>query len=497
MKRSIYVGGIYINTNSSSEIVLGLITTVGTDTENVVRYMKDHLAKFSYTTEIINVSSEILTNFEKEIPIFDSEYERIKHYMDLGNKVRNEREDATIIMKGVASHILSKRDSIEDPSPREKVAYIIKSIKHPSEADYLKRVYGDGFHLIGITGDVSNREKFLTEVKAMSKSQAQELMDRDSDDIDDFGQHTQDAFQNSDYFINVGDDLEEIKNCVFRLIDLLFGNPFITPTFDEYAMFMAYAASLRSADLSRQIGAVITKNNEILTTGVNDCPKYTGGLYWQIHDKNQYYDEDNGRDYKLGYDSNKIEQSKIIDQILDNLSLEKNTENINSIKKAGIGAITEYGRVVHAEMEAILACARNNISSKDAVMYATTFPCHNCAKHIIAAGIKKVVYIEPYPKSKALDFYKQEISTTVTDENKKLVFTPFSGVGPRRYIDLFAMTSAKWGVKKRKNKDGYNVDWDRSKAYIRNPMRAMTYLEYESIAYLSYYDETKGDNSDE
>jgi len=452
LKRSIYVGGIYINTNSSSEIVLGLITTVGTDTENVVRYMKDHLAKFSYTTEIINVSSEILTNFEKEIPIFDSEYERIKHYMDLGNKMRNEREDATIIMKGVASHILSKRDSIEDPSPREKVAYIIKSIKHPSEADYLKRVYGDGFHLIGITGDVSNREKFLTEVKAMSKSQAQELMDRDSDDIDDFGQHTQDAFQNSDYFINVGDDLEEIKNCVFRLIDLLFGNPFITPTFDEYAMFMAYAASLRSADLSRQIGAVITKNNEILTTGVNDCPKYTGGLYWQIHDKNQYYDEDNGRDYKLGYDSNKIEQSKIIDQILDNLSLEKNTENINSIKKAGIGAITEYGRVVHAEMEAILACARNNISSKDAVMYATTFPCHNCAKHIIAAGIKKVVYIEPYPKSKALDFYKQEISTTVTDENKKLVFTPFSGVGPRRYIDLFAMTSAKWGVKKRKNK---------------------------------------------
>lgn len=497
MKWNTCGGGVDINTNSSSEIVLGLITTVGTDTENVVRYMKDHLAKFSYTTEIINVSSEILTSFEKEVPKFDSECERIKHYMDLGNKVRNEREDATIIMKGVASHILSKRDSIEDPSPREKVAYIIKSIKHPSEADYLKQVYGDGFHLIGITGDVSNRQKFLTEVKAMSEIQAQELMDRDSDDIDDFGQHTQDAFQNSDYFINVGDDLEEIKNCVFRLIDLLFGNPFITPTFDEYAMFMAYAASLRSADLSRQIGAVITKNNEILTTGVNDCPKYTGGLYWKIHDKNQYYDEDNGRDYMLGYDSNKIEQSKIIDKILDNLSLDKNKENIDRIKKAGIGAITEYGRVVHAEMEAILACARNNISSKDAVMYATTFPCHNCAKHIIAAGIKKVIYIEPYPKSKALDFYKQEISTAVTDENEKLVFTPFSGVGPRRYIDLFAMTSAKWGVKKRKKNDGYNIDWDRGKAFIRNPMRAMTYLEYESIAYLSYYDETKGDKSDE
>lgn len=388
LSRSIIEGEIDINTKSG-EIVLGLITTVGTDTENVIRYMKEHLLKFSYTTEIINVSSQILTCFVPDKPTFDSEYARVKYYMDLGNKVRNDSKDATIIMKGVASHILSERDSVEDPSPREKIAYIIKSIKHPHEADYLKQVYGDGFHLVGITSDILDRKKFLTDVKAMSPEQAQELMDRDSDDVDDMGQHTQDAFQNSDYFINVVDNTEEIKNCVFRLIDLLFGNPFITPTFDEYAMFMAYAASLRSADLSRQIGAVITKNNEILTTGVNDCPRFRGGLYWQIQDQHRYCDEPDGRDYMLGYDSNKIEQTKIVNQILDNLGLEKNDENKKLIKKAGISSLTEYGRVVHAEMEAILACARNNISSTDAVMYATTFPCHNCAKHIVAAGIKK------------------------------------------------------------------------------------------------------------
>ena len=496
LSRNITEGGIDINT-SSGEIVLGLITTVGTDTENVVRYMKEHLNKFSYATEVINVSSQILSCFETETPSFNSEYERIKHYMNLGNQVRNDRQDATIVMKGVASHILSERDSVEEPSPKEKVAYIVKSIKHPDEADYLKQVYGDGFHLIGITSDVLNRKKFLTDVKAMSDEQAEELMRRDSDDVDDMGQHTQDAFQNADYFINVVDNVEEIKNCVFRLIDLLFGNPFITPTFDEYAMFMAYAASLRSADLSRQIGAVITKNNEILTSGVNDCPRFTGGLYWQIHNENQYYDEEDGRDYMLGYDSNKIEQTKIIDQILDKLSLEKSTQNRKLIKQAGIGSLTEYGRVVHAEMEAILACARNNISSKDAVMYATTFPCHNCAKHIIAAGIKKVIYIEPYPKSKALEFYKQEISTLTTEENKKLVFIPFSGVGPRRYIDLFAMSSSKWGAKKRKDKEGYKIEWDRSNASIRNPMRTMTYLDYEKISFLSFYDETGGDNVNE
>lgn len=486
-----------IHINNTGEIVLGIITTLGTDNENVIRYMRDHLAKFSYKTEVINVSADILTAFEFTTNSFDSEYDRIKHYMDLGNKIRKEREDATIIMKGVAAYILSERDSVEEPSPRDKVAYIIKSIKHPQEAEYLKQVYGDGFHLIGITSDIDNRKKFLTEVKSLTQEQAEELIKRDADEDEDLGQHTRDAFQNSDYFINVGDNTEEIKNCVFRLIDLLFGNPFITPTFDEYAMFMAYSASLRSADLSRQIGAVITKNNEILTTGVNDCPRYGGGLYWQIHDKNQYYDEPDGRDYMLGHDSNKIEQTKIIEQILERLGLDKSKENIQKIKKAGIGSLTEYGRVVHAEMEAILACSRNNISSKDAVMYATTFPCHNCAKHIIAAGIRKVVYIEPYPKSKALSFYTHEISESQNDDGNKVLFVPFSGVGPRRYIDLFAMSSTKWGEKGRKDNDGKRIDWIRSDASLRNPMRALTYLDYEKAAYLSYYSEITGETTDE
>ena len=234
-----------------------------------------------------------------------------------------------------------------------------------------------------------------------------------------------------------------------------------------------------------------------MTTGVNDCPRFGGGLYWQIHDHNQYYDEEDGRDYMLGYDSNKIEQTKIIDKILERLNIENTPENQKRVKKAGIGSLTEYGRVVHAEMEAILACARNNISCRNAIMYATTFPCHNCAKHIVAAGIKKVVYIEPYPKSKALAFYKSEISTDVADENTKLVFTPFSGVGPRRYIDLFAMSSTKWGAKQRKDNDGNRITWDRQNATLRNPMRALTYLEYEKIVSLSYYEVTEGEPKNE
>ena len=131
-------------------------------------------------------------------------------------------------------------------------------------------------------------------------------------------------------------------------------------------------------------------------------------------------------------------------------------------------------------------CALNGISTKECSMYMTTVPCHNCAKHIIAAGIKKVVYIEPYPKSKALEFYTNEISKNEQDSEKKVIFIPFKGVGPHRFIDLFSMHSIRWYSRNRKNKDGYVVRWERDRANLRNPMSLMNYIEMEQSAHKQY-----------
>ena len=137
-------------------------------------------------------------------------------------------------------------------------------------------------------------------------------------------------------------------------------------------------------------------------------------------------------------------------------------------------------------------CARNGISTKGCSMYMTTFPCHNCAKHIIAAGIKKVVYIEPYPKSKALDFYKNQISQNEQDQNDKVVFSAFKGVGPHRFVDLFSMQSIRWYSRTRKKKDGYIVQWNRGEANLRNPMALLSYIEMERSAYKQYAEEIAG-----
>lgn len=479
---------------TDSELVLGLISTVGTDTDEVIKNLEEQLAFFRYKTELISVSGDIISQFEEDgvNKEWESEFDRIKYYMDLGNQIRIQTGDNSILMKGVARELYLKRSADDNGfvQPRQRIAYIIKSLKHPDEVDFMRDAYGDGFHLIGVTSSYERRLKTLVNRKGLTEEKAHELLERDEDEDLKQGQHTRDAFQHSDYFVSVTADTDQIHNSIERLIELLFGNPFLSPTFDEYAMFMAYASSLRSADLSRQIGAVIARNNEILAMGANDCPRAGGGLYWPVlMEPGKYEDEANGRDYTLGYDSNKIEQQKIIEALLHTFALEITEENIKKAKESGIGDLTEYGRVVHGEMEALLSCARNNISCKDATLYATTFPCHNCAKHIIAAGIKRVVYIEPYPKSKAFQFYVAEISDTVRVD-EKVVFEPFTGVGPQRFIDLFAVSSTRWYSRKRKDKDGKKLEWIRDRAELRNSSALLNYLDAEETALLSFEDET-------
>ncbi len=277
----------------------------------------------------------------------------------------------------------------------------------------------------------------------MTKEEASRLMRRDENEQLPYGQRTSDTFHMSDFFVRFDESADKLKQDLWRFIDIVFGNPYITPLLDEFAMFMAFSAALRSADLSRQVGAVIAKHEELLSTGANDCPRFGGGLYWPFYDKSnrRYADVDAGRDYKRGEDSNKAEQQEIIESII-----RESGEIVNDVvklrlilKDSGIGDLTEYGRVVHAEMEALLSCARNNVNCRGATLYGTTFSCHNCAKHIIAAGITRVVFVEPYPKSKAVEFHNDSLVLGFSDRVNAVRFEPFVGVGPRKFFDLFSM----------------------------------------------------------
>jgi len=143
--------------------------------------------------------------------------------------------------------------------------------------------------------------------------------------------------------------------------------------------------------------------------------------------------------------------------------------------------LIEFGRVVHAELEALLSCARRAVSTAGATIFCTTFPCHNCAKHIIAAGVQRVVYVEPYPKSKAFELHDDAV-TADPAVTEMVRFEPFVGVSPRRFFDLFSMNlSFGWRLR-RKDTAGRPVAWEREAAKLRVQMLPMSYLALESIA---------------
>lgn len=483
----------YINgTFDQSEIIIGIVSSVGTESSRVITPLIDRLKQFRYTSIEIRVSSLL------KVGTTSNEYERIKKHMIAGDNMRKDSSNNAILAYGTANLIKEKRDG-KNP----KRAFIVNSLKHPDEVEVLRKIYGQGFYLFGIHTDKKRRLQYLMNDKGLSSPQASELTDIDEDEKISYGQRTRDTYHLSDFYINFGRNDDQVKNTIQRFLELIFSHPYKNPTFDEFAMFMAFSSSVRSGDLSRQVGAVISKNRQIISTGANECPVSGGGLYWAEVDvtTGEVVDKNDGKDYTRNEDSNKAEQTQIIEEIISGASkIDKVTpeqiENLRSLLELSrIRDLTEFGRVVHAEMEALLSCCRSGISCVGGTLYCTTFPCHNCAKHIIASGIERVVYVEPYPKSKALEFHSDSITlrTTLDEESNDLhvVFEPFTGVGARRFLDFFSMNLGAGNKLKRKTKDGLTLDWDKSTAKPRVLLLSESYIEVEKSAVQVFTKETK------
>lgn len=128
---------------------------------------------------------------------------------------------------------------------------------------------------------------------------------------------------------------------------------------DSYFIEMTKLVAKRSGCNKRHVGAVIVKDNRVLATGYNSAPYGVQECC------------DKGFCLRQG---------------------SRQGENLGTCM------------AVHAEMNAILQCARLGIACDDAKIYITTHPCIHCLKAIINAGIKEVIYIDDYndPISKQL-----------------------------------------------------------------------------------------------
>jgi deoxycytidylate deaminase len=476
-------------TLKNAELVFGLVAPIGTDANKVAENLVSQLVEFGYKTSVIRLSDFIAPMSEmlglhcdlRDEPEHNRILTRIRAanaaYQKF-NEVSDPQDRNTMLALAAVERIASARKERAPDDALLNEAHVLVTLKRSEEVAALRSVYGHGFHLIGVFAPEEERVKHLHRHKDMSIDEAANLVQTDANDHQLGGQRTGEAFHLADVFLDVGAEHDEWKDQLGRFLDVLFSHPYRTPTRDEQGMFMAYAASLRSAQLGRQVGAAITSTDgDILSVGCNEVPKAGGGQYWE-------HDPGDERDHVKGHDSNDARKNAILDEIMSTLpgKLPQREEIRAAITKTSLFAITEFGRAVHAEMEAILACARKGISTVGRTLYTTTFPCHNCARHIIGAGIARVVYIEPYPKSKAKELHEDAIEvgeSARTSNPLAIPFVPFVGISPSKYSLLFSAKPMYSQEVSRKLKSGNSIDWQRSRTQLRTSMVPIPYVERE------------------
>ena len=135
-------------------------------------------------------------------------------------------------------------------------------------------------------------------------------------------------------------------------------------SWEEYFMQIAEIVKTRSTCLRRQVGALIVKDNRIITTGYNGAPE---GI--------------------------------------------KHCSDLGSCLRSELkipsGERHELCRALHAEQNAIIQAAKIGVSTQGATMYVTLQPCVICAKMAINAGIKKIVYKGDYPDELSLNMLNE------------------------------------------------------------------------------------------
>lgn len=456
------------------ELIFGFVAPIGANLTEVLSAYKSSLEKFGYVVEEVKVTDAYRHFTETVPPSPPLEHKRTKDrydtYIKYGNTLRSHFDDDSILAKSAIIRLIRKRlRKRQRPLPPfQGIAYLVHQFKRKEEIELFRSVYSDLFFQVSVYSRrgarVSHLEKVFSQGSNSSLNptgradaehliaidEAEHLVRTSTEESRKHGQQVSDIFHDADFIVNIDVTLPSPETQVQRFCDLLFGANFHSPNHLEYGMFLAKAAALRTIDLSRQVGAaVFGLNGEVITLGSNEVPKAGGGTYW-TDDK-----ENDDRDYIRGFDSNDERKRQVLREVLELVVKDGSVEKLmkeDLIRKSQMMDALEYGRVVHAEMLAISDAARLGRPLKDAVLYCTTFPCHMCAKHIVASGIGKVFFLEPYPKSLAAQLHSDSISIEHNDRGKysnypAVEFEHFYGITPRKYKDFFARG-------KRKDSDG-------------------------------------------
>lgn len=271
--------------------------------------------------------------------------------ISIGNELR-EKEGSSILAKRIVSRIKNSPQAIVD------------SIRNPSEIEELRKNLKD-FKLIGVTANIEIRfERSNKRARAGDGTTLEEFIKQEEREntSDEKAQQLLKCYEMADFKIDNSGTLEELYQNINNVLIKLNYKPYTRPTWDEYFMKMAYLVAERSTCLRHHVGAVVVKNNHIISSGYNGAPR---GVKDCI---------------ELGC-------------LRDQLGIKSGTRH-------------EVCRAVHAEQNGIIQAALHGTSTEDGTIYCTHSPCIICAKMVVNAKIKRFVTCSYYPDKTYEDLFK-------------------------------------------------------------------------------------------
>lgn len=437
----------------TDELVIALCGPIGTPLQEVATEIGDMLkSTFGYDVEHIRAGDLIRQFLRQDGALIESASTLSRQNMNsAAHEMRRRYGPAVLAELAVRQIRMSREAEGRDPDSRNfvsrRVCHVFQSIKNLQELELLRTVYREVLYVVGVYAPLEQRQISLRN-EGLSETAIADLMDPDSGTEVDAGLCVEETFPQCDYFLRA--DLQARSTLLThlrRFVDLILGTQVITPTREETAMHAAASAAGNSACLSRQVGAAVTdQHGEVLAMGWNDVPRPFGDLYVTDLEMDPTGDRD-GRCWRhRGVCHNDEEKRALSAQLMSTLSpfideskREEATEAIFKNKK--LRSLIEFSRAVHAEMHALLTALRHaGERVRGGQLFVTTYPCHVCARHLVAAGIKEIFFIEPYKKSLAIKLHGDALTESDADI-EKVRLIPYDGVAPTRYLSFFRMAA--------------------------------------------------------
>ena len=453
-----------INPINTDTIILGFTGSIGSGCTYIAKGLADQYGFPYYSLSDILKEIAAAKGSAKLTP---------KELQNLGNNLRSESSKNSFLVE----ELFKKIDA--SPSKSDPAIIFIDSIRNDGEARTLRQF--PFFYLFSVHANEDLRlRRTLKLGKFKNQDEFQEADLRDQAEEVHYGQQVKKCNYLSDIIINNELDIPEnapVKKREFLegihhdYVMLILNNkegksdPENLPNIDETLMTMAYAESQRSSCLKRKVGAIVAtiqtiepKNHldqsvkesvNIISGGHNEVPlgmtpcvfMEFGKCYRDHLQESQAVKikhcpscgEKIGLSFVCPNCKSQIEKfvkscTKCKEEVSVKYKCPKCSTKVFNEFLSSAGKLLDMCRALHAEENALIHLTKTGSNNQPGLtLYTTTYPCNMCANKIVASGIKKIIYADPYPMKEAKDILASAKVETVK----------FQGIKSSAYFRLY------------------------------------------------------------